>query len=136
MDRDVDIEVDNKVIIKSVGGNTVGLVILTGSSWRLITAGINSDIIRMIMIIVISIYGNIIIVNKSINQTSTRLGKDNISNLYTDIGAVFGLVLGTESGIDLGAERSAALGLALGSGLSSGLGSLLGIGFVSQNKRN
>ena len=85
----------------------------------------------MIMIIVISIDGNIIIVITRTNQTSTRLGRDNISNLGTNIGAVPRLVLGTKSGIDLGAKIGAALGLALGLGLGSGLGSLLGIGFVT-----
>ena len=74
MYREADAEVGNKVVIKSVGSNRVVVVILTGSSWRSITAGINSDIIGMIMIIVISIDGNIIIVITSINQTSTRLG--------------------------------------------------------------
>ena len=62
--------------------------------------------------------------------SSIRLGKDNILNLGTDVGAVLGLVLCKESGIDLGAKIGAALGLALGLELGSGLGSLLGIGFV------
>ena len=105
-------------------GSTVVTVTSTGSSS-------NSDIIGMIMISITRIDGNSIVINNSINQTSTRLEKENISNLGTDIGAVLGLVLGTESGIDLGARIGAALGLALGSGLGSGLGSLLGIGFVA-----
>ena len=105
-------------------GSTVVIVAPTGS-------GSDSGIIGMIMISITIIYGNIIIVNNSINQTSTRLGKENISNLGTDIGAVLGLVLGIESGIDLGARIGAALGPALRSGLGLRLGSLLGIGFVT-----
>ena len=121
--------VDNKVVIKSVESNTVVTVarctnrLLIGS----VTAGNNSEIIGIMMISITRTDGNIIIVNNSINQTSTRLGKDNISNLGTDIGAVLGLVIGTEIGIDLGTKLGAALGL----GLSSRLGSLLGIGFVT-----
>ena len=58
---------------------------------------------------------------------TTRLGKGNISNLGTDVGAVLGLVLGTEVGIGLGTKLGAVIGLALGLGLGSGLESLLGI---------
>ena len=94
---------NKKVIIKSVGSNTVVTVAPTGSSWGSIIASNNSDIIGMIMIIIIRIDGNIIIVINSINQTSTRLGKDNnISNLGTGTGADIGLVLGTEIGIHPG----------------------------------
>ena len=59
-------------------GSTVVTVTSTGSSS-------NSDIIGMIMISVNRIDSNIIIVNNSINQTSTKLGKENISNLGTDM---------------------------------------------------
>ena len=86
------------------------------------------------MISITRIDGNIIIVNNSINQTSTRLGKENKSNLGTDIGAGLGLVLGIESRIDLGAKIGAVLGLtlglALGSVLGSGPASMLGIRFI------
>ena len=54
------------------------------------------------MISITRIDGNSIIVNNSINQTSTRLGKDNISNLETGIGADLELVVGMEVGIGLG----------------------------------
>ena len=101
-------------------GSPVVIVALTGS-------GNNSDIIGMRMISITRIDGNIIIVNNSINQTSTRLERENISTIGTAIGASLGLILGTEGGIDLGERIGAALGLALG----SGLGSLLGIGFVA-----
>ena len=79
------------------------------------------------MISITRIDGNIIIVNNSINQTSTRLKGENISTIGTDIGAGLGLILGTKSGIDLGERIGAALGLALG----SGLGSLSGNGSVA-----
>ena len=99
---------------------TVVIVALTGS-------GSNSDIIGMRMISITRIDGNIIIVNNSINQTSTRLERENISTIGTDIGAGLGLILGTKIGIDLGERIGTALGLILG----PGLGSLLGIGFVA-----
>ena len=83
------------------------------------------------MISITRIDGNIIIVTNSINQTSTRLERENISTLATDIGAGLELILGTKSGIDLGERIGVALGLALGSGLGSRLGSLRGIGFVA-----
>ena len=50
---------------------------------------------------------------------TTRLGKGNISNLGTDVGAVLGLLLGTEVGIGLGTKLGTALGLALGLGFDS-----------------
>ena len=94
--------------------STVVIVALTGS-------GNNSDIIGMIMISITRIDGNIIIVTNSISQTSTRLERENISTIGTDIGAGLRLILGTKIGIDLGERIGAVLGLALGS--------LLGIGF-------
>ena len=122
---------DNKVVFKFDGGNTVVIVAPTGSSRGSITAGTNSEVIGMIMISITRIDGNIIIVNNSINQTSTRLGKDNISNLGTDIGAVLGLVVDIQVGMSFGPKLGAALGIALGLGLGSELGSLLGTGFVT-----
>ena len=98
----------------------VVIVALTGS-------GNNSDIIGMRMISITRIDGNIIIVNNSINQTSTRLERENISTFGIGIGAGLGLMLGTKIGIDHGERVGAALGLALGSGLCSGLGPMLGI---------
>ena len=83
------------------------------------------------MVSITRIDGNIIIVNNSINQISTRLRKDNISNIGTDIDAVLGLVIGTEVRKDIGTKLSTALGHALGLGLGSGLESLLSIGFVT-----
>ena len=107
-------EADSIVVFEVDGGRTVVMVSLTGS-------GNNSDIIGMRMISITRIDGNIIIVNNSINQTSTRLERENISTIGTDIGAGLGLILGTKVGIDLGERIGAVLGLALGS--------LLGIGF-------
>ena len=104
------------VVFEVDEGRTVVMVALTGS-------GINSNIIGMRMISITRIDGNIIIVNNSINQTSTRLERANISTIGTDIGAGLGLILGTKIGIDLGERIGAVLGLALGS--------LLGIGFNS-----
>ena len=101
-------------------GSPVVIVALTGS-------GNNSVIIGMRMISITRIDGNIIIVNNSINQTSTRLERENISTIGTDIGAGLGLILATKIGIDLGERVGAALGLALG----SGLGSLPGNGSVA-----
>ena len=100
------------MVVELDEGGTVVIVALTGS-------GNNSDIIGMRMISITRIDGSIIIVNNSINQTSTRLERENISTF------------GTKIGIDLGERVGAALGLALGLGLGSGLGSLLGIGFVA-----
>ena len=108
------------MVVELDEGSPVVIVALTGS-------GNNSDIIGMIMISITRIDGNIIIVTNSINQTSTRLERENISTLETDIGAGLGLILGTESGIDLGERIGTALGLALG----SGLGSLPGNGSVA-----
>ena len=107
-------EADSIVVFEVDGGRTVVMVSLTGS-------GSNSDIIGMRMISITRIDGNIIIVNNSINQTSTRLERENISTIGTEISAGLGLILGTKGGIDLGERIGAALGLALGS--------LLGIGF-------
>ena len=102
------------MVVELDEGSPVDIVALTGS-------GNNSDIIGMRMISITRIDGNIIIVNNSINQTSTRLERENISTIGTDIGAGLGLILGTKIGIDLGERIGAVLGLALGS--------LLGIGF-------
>ena len=102
------------VVFEVDESRTVVMVALKGS-------GSNSDIIGMRMISITRIDGNIIIVNNSINQTSTRLERENISTIGTDIGASLGLILGTKGGIDLGERIGAVLGLALGS--------LLGIGF-------
>ena len=107
-------EADSMVVFEVDEGKTVVMVSLTGS-------GSNSDIIGMRMISITRIDGNIIIVNNSINQTSTRLERENISTIGIDIGAGLGLILGTKFGIDLGERIGAVLGLALGS--------LLGIGF-------
>ena len=115
-------EADSIVVFEVDGGRTVVMVSLTGS-------GNNSDIIGMRMISITRIDGNIIIVNNSINQTSTRLERENISTFGIGIGAGLGLILGTKIGIDLGERVGAALGLALGLVLGSGLGSLFGIGF-------
>ena len=115
-------EADSIVVFEVDGGRTVVMVALTGS-------GNNSDIIGMRMISITRIDGNIIIVNNSINQTSTRLERENISTFGIGIGAGLGLILGTKIGIDLGERVGAALGLALGLVLGSGLGSLFGIGF-------
>ena len=95
-------------------GRTVVIVAIPGS-------GSNSDIIGMRMISITRIDGNIIIVNNSINQTSKRLERENISTIGTEIGAGLGLILGTKIGIDLGERIGTVLGRALGS--------LLGIGF-------
>ena len=119
---------DNKVVFKFDGENIVVTVAPTDSSWGSITADYNSDIIGMMMISITRIDGNIIIINNIINKTLTRIGKDNISNLETGIGADLELVIGTEVRIDLGAKLGAAIGLALRLELGSGLGLLLGIG--------
>ena len=110
------------MVVELDEGSPVVIVALTGS-------GNNSDIIGMRMISITRIDGNIIIVNNSINQTSTRLERENISTFGIGIGAGLGLILGTKIGIDLGERVGAALGLALGLVLGSGLGSLFGIGF-------
>ena len=71
------------MVVELDEGSTVVIVALTGS-------GNNSDIIGMRMISITRIDGNIIIVNNSINQTSTRLERENISTIGTDIGASLG----------------------------------------------
>ena len=71
------------MVVELDEGCAIVIVALTGS-------GNNSDIIGMRMISITRIDGNIIIVNNSINQTSTRLERENISTIGTDIGASLG----------------------------------------------
>ena len=94
------------MVVELDEGSPVVIVALTGSSN-------NSNIIGMRMISITRIDGNIIIVNNNINQTLTRLERENISTFGIGIGAVLGLILGTKIGIDLGERIGAVLGPAL-----------------------